>query len=339
MSFSMFVGRVLLPCLGVALGGLLFWQLAHNGTVGYLKVPALTQTTWSQTESSSPPIGPAKVARRSSEPPVLLAEGRVVACPGAEVVVGAESTGTVTRVLVQEKSVVHRGDLLAEFRSEELKASLDEAVAHVAETDAELAQLEQDHAKVISRPENESGNKEAHERVKIRLVGARAKRAAAAAVYKRIEAEFARTRIRAPLDGVVVSRSVNPGETVSLGMPLFKIADLARLRIEAEVNEFDIPRCVLGSRATIKAEGYRGKSWPGRVDEIADAVAPRRNRADDPGRPTSGLVLPIRLNMQESMPLKLGQRVEVEIAELEDKVNPPDPVAELSDARAARKKR
>ena len=156
---------------------------------------------------TSPP-GPARRRdpehRQPDDPPIILAEGHVAAYPGAEVVVGAELAGTITRVLVQEKSAVHKGDLLVEFRGDEIRASAEEAVARVAEADAELSLIEQEQARVESASRAASrAQAEAKDRLKARWTAAKARRAAAVAGYRRIEAEFARTRVRSPIDGVV----------------------------------------------------------------------------------------------------------------------------------------
>ncbi len=91
------------------------------------------------------------------------------------------------------------------------------------------------------------------------------------------------------------------------------IVDLTRLRAEAEVNEFDIPRIMLRAGATITAEGYRGRRWRGEVEEIAAVVVARQTRPADPGRPADTRVLLVKVRFQEPNPLKLGQRIEVEI--------------------------
>ncbi len=165
----------------------------------------------------------------------------MVAYPGALVSLGAEVAGVITRVLVQEKSVVHKGDLLVQFRGDEIRAMAEEAVARVAEIDAELSRIDQELARVKRLPDQHPETAQAREDAQADLTAARARRAAAVAAYKRIQAEFARTRLRAPIDGVVIAREVNAGETVIQGTPLIKIVDLNRLRIEAEIDEFDIP--------------------------------------------------------------------------------------------------
>ena len=91
------------------------------------------------------------------------------------------------------------------------------------------------------------------------------------------------------------------------------IADLDRIRIEAEDDEFDTSRVALNAVVRITAEGFPGKSWRGSVEEFPDSVVPRRIRPEDPGRPIDARVLPAKIKFEEMTPLKLGQRVEVEI--------------------------
>ena len=340
MSGSMFVGRVLLPGLGLALTGILAWQ-AWRGSNGASRVPfACASLSGSGAlEQASPSTAPNREEKRQPDSPsIILAEGHMAAYPGAEVVVGAELPGTITRILVQEKSAVRKGQLLVEFRGDAIRASAEEAVARVAQADAELSQIEQEQARANRLPEKQQGVAETRERLKARWNTAKARRAEAVAGYRRIEAEFAGTRVRSPIDGVVISRAVNPGETVNLGTPLLRIVDLTRLRIEAEVDAFDIPRCEPGCPVTITAQGYTSQSWQGTVEEIADSLIPRRIRPEDPGRPTDTRVLPVRIAFQQPTSLKLGQRVEVKIVEA---TSPTDgePRATISSTRTIPPKR
>ncbi len=63
----------------------------------------------------------------------------------------------------------------------------------------------------------------------------------------------------------------------------------------------------------IIAEGFPGASWKGTIEEIPDSVVSRRTRPEDPGRPIDARVLPVKIPFSEPTPLKLGQRIEVEI--------------------------
>ena len=132
----------------------------------------------------------------------------------------------------------------------------------------------------------------------------------AIATAQRIEAILDKTRIVAPIDGVVLLRHVEPGETVAAGDQLFTLADLSKVRIEAEVDEFDIAGLALGSEAEITAEGF-ATSWKGRIEEIPDSVGPRRLKPQDPGKPSDTRVLLVKVALTEPTALKLGQRVEV----------------------------
>jgi multidrug efflux pump subunit AcrA (membrane-fusion protein) len=124
--------------------------------------------------------------------------------------------------------------------------------------------------------------------------------------------------IRSPISGVILERHVDAGEFVSEGEKLVTIVDLDRLRIEAEVDEYDAPRLAVGAGVKIMAEGHAGESWRGRVEEIPDAVVPRRIRPEDPGRPIDARVLAVKVAFEGEVPLPLGRRVEITIEVLGD---------------------
>lgn len=81
-----------------------------------------------------------------------------------------------------------------------------------------------------------------------------------------------RTRINAPIDGTVISRTVDPGQTVaaSLQAPeLFKLAqDLRRIRIEAQVNEADVGMVAEGNLVTFTVDAYPDRTFEGRVTQV-----------------------------------------------------------------------
>jgi hypothetical protein len=72
----------------------------------------------------------------------------------------------------------------------------------------------------------------------------------------------------------------------------------------------------LGSPVVITADGYGPTTWRGTVEEIPDSVVGRRIRPADPGWPIDARVLPVKIELAEPTPLKLGQRIDVEIAAL-----------------------
>jgi HlyD family secretion protein len=249
----------------------------------------------------------------STEPRLLKAEGRVVAYPGAEVEVGTDVDGTVVRMLVEEKDVVRKGQLIAELRNDDLRAQIAEARARVAEADSDIALYEVEIDRARKLYDAEVGTKQALDRAQRDRDSARARRETILASVRHLDALVEKTRIYAPLNGTVMERHAETGEAISKGKAIVTIADLNKIRVEAEVDEFDAGRVTLNSSAKITAEGYLGEHWKGKVEEIPDAVTNRRLKPADPGRPTDTRVLLVKVAFSEANPLKLGQRVELEL--------------------------
>lgn len=243
----------------------------------------------------------------------ISAEGRVVTYPGAEVTVGTDVAGTIEQLNVQEKDVVKRGDVIAVIKADDLRAALAESKSRVHEAEADIRLFELEVVRAKKLWQEAVGSQQAWDKAGRDVDAARARRASALAEVRRIEAEVAKTVITAPIDGVVIERDVHAGETIAAGAPLVTIANLDRRRIEAEVDEFDAARVALGKNVTITAEGYDG-SWRGTIEEIPDNVVSKRLKPQDPSKPVDTRVLMVKVAFAEPAPLKLGQRVEVQIA-------------------------
>jgi RND family efflux transporter MFP subunit len=242
----------------------------------------------------------------------VVAEGRVAAYPGREVVVGTDFAGTLDRVAVEEKQRVTKGDVLAEVRSDEERAALVEAKARVAEAEADLRLAEAEIVRARQLLEGKVGSKQAVDRAERDRDAAAARRETARAESVRLAARIAKSRIVAPLSGVVLARHVSTGETVDRGARIVTLADIDRLRVEAEVDEADTGRIVPGAPVVVRAEG-ESATWRGTVEEVPDAVTGRKIKPQDPARPTDTRVLLVKVALASHDGLKLGRRVEVEI--------------------------
>jgi HlyD family secretion protein len=295
MSPTMFLGRVVLPALGLAVAAGLTMNSVRKFTV--------------QTEAVRRVESSGSAVHSSGR---ITAEGRVVAYPGAEVTVGTEVLGMIVDMPAFENAAVRKGDLLIELRADDVKASLREAHFRLIEAEASLRllqarfQLDRIFPATARAPQTDFRAEEQAATV--------ARRDAAKETVERLDAEAVKYRITAPIDGTIISRHADPGETITPGSPLVTIVDLSRLRVEAEVDEYDIAGIVPSAQATITAEGYASAGWRGEVEEVPEAVVGRQTRPDDPGRPTDTRVLRVKLAFREPNPLKLGQHVEVEIA-------------------------
>jgi len=261
-----------------------------------------------------PAARPASVAAAPARPAQVAADGRVVTYPGGEVVVGAERAGRVVRLLVDEGDVVKKGQLLAELENDALRAALEESRARVTEAEAEarLAELTLQRREDLARERIVA----AHDLDQARrdLDMARARVETARAAVARGEAQLRETRIVAPIAGTVTARHAQAGEMLEIGKRVVTLADLGRLRIEAEADEADAASLALGAPVQIRADGFPGRSWTGRVEEIPESVTLRRLKPQDPGRPTDTRVLAVKVAFAEPTPLKLGTTVELRIA-------------------------
>lgn len=251
---------------------------------------------------------PAKAAVESA---AVRAEGWVVAYPGAEVTVGTDVAGTVVHLRVQEKDKVRKGQLVAELRADDTRAALEEARAQVAQSEADVRLYEIEISRAQQLFDAKVGTKQALDRATRDRDAAQARSETARATVRRLEAVLDKTRIYAPIGGVVLSRLVQPGESVKEGASIVSLANLDRTRVEAEVDEFDAGRVEIGNEVTIKAEGYDGQQWLGRVEEIPDSVVSRRIKPQDPTKPIDTRVLLVKVAFGEPTPLKLGQRVQI----------------------------
>lgn len=267
---------------------------------------------WKQAKAGR--VIPNAEAKTAAETPQnVLAEGRVAVPVGAEITLGAELSGKLLSLSVKEQDRVKAGDVLGEVDVKEQRAALNEAWARVKEagTDVDFASRERRRSEQLFRSSvvaEAALDRSVHD-----STAAETRRSSLLAGAARINANIAKSKVVAPIDGTVTQRFADPGEMVSAGTPLVTITDLSHLRIEAEVGEFDSGRVSLGADVTVRAEGYDAR-WRGKVAEIPDRVVPRSLRPLDPSRPVDTRVLVVKIELSEPVPLKLGQRVEVEVA-------------------------
>ena len=214
--------------------------------------------------------------------------------------VGSELSGQVNEVRVDFNSEVSPGDVLATiddktFASRVAQAEADLAVAKAALLNQQ-AGLQKAHAvddlavRNVERQTDLAAKGHSSQAAldsairdasvaKADIAVAEAQIESARATIKQREAaldqariDLERTEIRSRIEGTVISRMVDPGQTVaaSLQAPeLFKIAqDLSRIRIEAEVNEADVGMVAEGNSATFTVDAYPDRQFEGRVTQV-----------------------------------------------------------------------
>jgi HlyD family secretion protein len=197
--------------------------------------------------------------------------------------IGAEVTGRLLSVRVDANDVVKKGQVLAEIDPELLRAAVDEVSAQVAAADAAVRQaraskLEAAQALARARAQVAEGLASTRDleaaiaaaaRADASVESAVANATVARATLKSARSKLDKTTIVSSIDGIVLSRLVEPGQTVTAGFQtpvLFRLAqDLTRMRLNVDVDEADVSRVHEGANATFTVEAYGERSFPSQV--------------------------------------------------------------------------
>lgn len=195
--------------------------------------------------------------------------------PVQKVTVGSQVSGIIDEVYVDFNSMVRRGDVIAQIDPSTFEAEVSSARAELeaAEAGLELAQMrwkrvqELRERQFISPSEVEEASatlRQAEAQVRVRRHA-----------LERAERELERCTIKAPTDGMVISREVDVGQTVaaSLSAPiLFELAtDLSEMLIHANVSEADIGMVDEGQRVIFRVDAYRDRQFEGDVIQVRNA--------------------------------------------------------------------
>jgi HlyD family secretion protein len=206
--------------------------------------------------------------------------------PVTSVQVGTQVSGQIKELFVDFNSPVKQGQLVAridpetfEYRVRQAQADADAARSAVGRAQVSLinAQRELNRTKeLVSRnfvsPAELDAKQSTFDLAQADLKNAQSVVAQREASLASARVDLGRTQIRAPVDGVVIKRSVDVGQTVaaSLQAPeLFVIArDLRDMQVEASIDEADIGRIRSGQRASFTVDAFPGRSFNGEVKQV-----------------------------------------------------------------------
>lgn len=218
--------------------------------------------------------------------------------PTRSVNVGSELSGTVQRVRVDVNDRVKKGQVMVELDTSKLvdqvarsraslaaaQAALAQSQATVAEARAGLARFEEvsrlSGGKVPSATELDSA-RAALARAEAAQASARANVAVARATLSTDETNLTKASIRSPIDGVVLSRSVDPGNAVAASLQavtLFSVAEnLTQLKLEASVDEADVGAVQVGQKASFTVSAYPSRRFPATIRRVAFGATTTNN--------------------------------------------------------------
>ena len=223
--------------------------------------------------------------------------------PVSKVDISAQISARVMALPLREGDVVHKGDLVVQLDDRNLKAVL---ASTTARRDGERARLEAERARIEGPKQSLENSKRNLERqrklfetgdvarqaledamVKVQeieaaVVGSQknigaleSSLAASEAEIERVREEVSYATIRAPIDGTITRLNAEVGELVvvgtmnNAGTVIMTIANLARMRVRAQVAEADIAKVLEGQPAEIFINAFSGRSFHGVVEEVA----------------------------------------------------------------------
>ncbi len=210
--------------------------------------------------------------------------------PTNKVDVGSELSGLVEAVLVQENDQVKAGQVIARLDTSKLKDAIARSQASLASVEAKQAQAEATLAestanlnrlhevstlsggKVPSRSEMETAEATLL-RSQAEVSSAKAAVNDARAALSSDQINLSKASIRSPIDGIVLSRKVEPGQAVAASLQvatLFTIAeDLRKMDLEVAVDEADVGKVKEGQHATFTVDAYPNRRYSAEVTRVA----------------------------------------------------------------------
>ena len=202
------------------------------------------------------------------------------------VTVGSQISGQVTDVLVDYNSEVKKGEVLARIDPSTYEAQIEQGNAQIAnaqaslrQAQATLANAELDYArkadlgkqKLVAQSDVDLARASRDQaRAQVNAAQAQIRQQTASTQTTRVNLD--RTVIRSPVDGVVLTRTIEPGQTVaaSLQAPeLFTIAeDLSKMKIELAVDEADIGQVKVGQAVSFTVDAFADRQFRGEVQQV-----------------------------------------------------------------------
>ncbi len=250
--------------------------------------------------------------------------------PEVKVDVKSAISGKVVAILHRDGDVVRRGDVLARVEPDLNQAqSLAETKNALASAEIRYEEAKKDYEEDHNLFSQGLLATKEHRGSETQYRSARQEFDKAREKYVLVEksgipisqsaAQFKGSNVIAPMDGVVLTRNVEIGESITSGVSsfnagtiLFSVADVSTMIVKAGVNEVDIGKIRVGMPVKVTLDAYSKMLFPGRIDRIAPAV-----RVDDKVRVFD---VEVRLDSQ-GRELRSGMTANIEVAgEKKDKV-------------------
>ncbi len=219
-------------------------------------------------------IGKIEIETAKAEPGTISktvsATGTLEATTTVEV--GTQVSGIIEKIYVDFNSYVKKGQLLARIDTTNLAATLEQSKAALDNAKAQLDYQQANYDRLSPLNNKNLISQTDYDQTIYNLNTAKANYSSALAQYKKNKINLDYALITSPIDGIVLNRAVEQGQTVaaSFNTPtLFTIAnDLTQMRVEADVAEADIGQVKKGERVEFTVDAYPDDTFQGEVTEV-----------------------------------------------------------------------
>jgi efflux transporter, RND family, MFP subunit len=192
--------------------------------------------------------------------------------PVDEIEVGTQVSGLVSKIYVDYNSQVKKGELIAELDKTNLQENVINAQANYSAALNEVSYYQQNYDRKKKMYDNQIISKADYEQAYYQLHNAKAAVTQRLTMLNQAKTNLGYANIYAPIDGVILSKEVEVGQTVaaSISAPtLFKIAkDIKKMQVEANVDEADIGQVKVGQRVTFTVDAYPLEEFQGVVSQV-----------------------------------------------------------------------
>lgn len=200
----------------------------------------------------------------------VMATGTVE--PVTQVEVGTQVSGIIDRLYVDYNDVVKAGQLIAEMDKVTLQAQLEQSQAELASCKTEYEYQMKNYTRTRTLHEKQLVSDAEYDEALYLYEKARNAYEQAKAAIVQVKQNLDYATITSPIDGVVISRAVEEGQTVAAGFEtptLFTIAnDLTQMRVIADVDEADIGQVKDGQRVEFTVDAYPDDTFEGTVQQV-----------------------------------------------------------------------
>jgi HlyD family secretion protein len=191
--------------------------------------------------------------------------------PVNQVTVGSQVSGTLEKVYADFNDHVTAGQLLAKIDPRNYESALRQAQANLASAEASLTQARLSSARAETLYSAQLMSYSDYLQAKTDFELAKARRDQSQASFDQAQTNLAYTTITAPMSGIVVTRKVEPGQTVAASFQapeLFSIADLSEMQVEISIDEADVGKLDTGLSATFNVDAYPESTFEGRLVQV-----------------------------------------------------------------------